>query len=376
MITKFKSFVWNLRGWHTNRKIIVIESDDWGSIRMPSKDVKNKLQLLGMNLENDPYSLKDGLATQNDLSSLFEVLNSVKDSNNRPAVITANTNVANPDFKLIKESNYEKYFYEPFTITLNRIDQGDQTFEMWKTGIKNGLFFPQFHGREHLNIKKWLNDLKNNHASTRIWFDFGSYGTSNLVDKKQIGHYMTSWESNQKEDIKLYSEDTVDGLNLFNKIFNFKSESIIATTYCWPVELESVFKQQGVRFIQGIKSQRIPTDRENKFKYKKTNFLGKKSKSGLIYLNRNSFFEPSQKEDFDWVNDCLYRISLAFKQNTPVTISTHRINFVSRIDTNNATKNLKLLRRLLHQIVKKWPDVEFMNSVELGNLIQNDKSKR
>lgn len=29
----------NLSGWKTNRKIIVIESDDWGSIRMPSKEV-------------------------------------------------------------------------------------------------------------------------------------------------------------------------------------------------------------------------------------------------------------------------------------------------------------------------------------------------
>ena len=25
----------NIPGWTTNRKIIVIESDDWGSIRMP-----------------------------------------------------------------------------------------------------------------------------------------------------------------------------------------------------------------------------------------------------------------------------------------------------------------------------------------------------
>lgn len=31
----------NLPGWHTRRKIVVIESDDWGSIRMPSKEVKH-----------------------------------------------------------------------------------------------------------------------------------------------------------------------------------------------------------------------------------------------------------------------------------------------------------------------------------------------
>ena len=29
----------NLPGWRTKRHIIVIESDDWGSIRMSSKEV-------------------------------------------------------------------------------------------------------------------------------------------------------------------------------------------------------------------------------------------------------------------------------------------------------------------------------------------------
>jgi hypothetical protein len=31
----------NLRGWKTKRKIVVIESDDWGSIRMPSPESFN-----------------------------------------------------------------------------------------------------------------------------------------------------------------------------------------------------------------------------------------------------------------------------------------------------------------------------------------------
>jgi hypothetical protein len=38
----------NARGWRTNRKIVVIESDDWGSIRMPhmliiNNNIKNGL---------------------------------------------------------------------------------------------------------------------------------------------------------------------------------------------------------------------------------------------------------------------------------------------------------------------------------------------
>ena len=30
------------KGFHTKRKLVVIESDDWGSIRMPSKETLDK----------------------------------------------------------------------------------------------------------------------------------------------------------------------------------------------------------------------------------------------------------------------------------------------------------------------------------------------
>ena len=41
------------------------------------------------------------------------------------------------------------------------------------------------------------------------------------------------------------------------------------------------------------------------------------------------------------------------------------------LDEKNRTQNLKLLKTLLHKIVKKWPDVEFMSSDELAGLINN-----
>ena len=33
----------NIRGWRTNRKIVVIESDDWGTLRTPCKGVFTRL---------------------------------------------------------------------------------------------------------------------------------------------------------------------------------------------------------------------------------------------------------------------------------------------------------------------------------------------
>lgn len=42
----------NLFGWCTNKKIVVIESDDWGSIRMPSLSSFEKLEKLGLDLRS------------------------------------------------------------------------------------------------------------------------------------------------------------------------------------------------------------------------------------------------------------------------------------------------------------------------------------
>jgi hypothetical protein len=35
----------NIPGWRTNRKIVVIESDDWGAICMASKEISDMLLL-------------------------------------------------------------------------------------------------------------------------------------------------------------------------------------------------------------------------------------------------------------------------------------------------------------------------------------------
>ena len=112
--------LYNIPGWHTRRHLIVIESDDWGSIRTPSYEAYNNLLNKGIRVDRDPYCRYDNLATANDLSNLFEVLSSVKDSKGHPAVITANTVTCNPVFEKIKADKFNKYHYELFTDTLKR----------------------------------------------------------------------------------------------------------------------------------------------------------------------------------------------------------------------------------------------------------------
>lgn len=150
----------NIPGWHTKRKLVVIESDDWGAIRMPSKEAYNQFLKEGIRVDNDPYCRYDSLANKEDLEALFDVLTSVKDKNGNYVVFTADAVVANPDFKKIREADFCEYFYEPITVTMANSPAHEHVFDLWKEGIKEGIFHPQFHGREHLNVTKWLAVLR------------------------------------------------------------------------------------------------------------------------------------------------------------------------------------------------------------------------
>lgn len=363
----------NVPGWYTKRKLVVIESDDWGAIRMPSKEAYNQFLKEGIRVDNDPYCRYDSLANKEDLEALFDVLTSVKDKNGNYVVFTADAVVANPDFKKIREADFCEYFYEPITVTMANSPAHEHVFDLWKEGIKEGIFHPQFHGREHLNVTKWLAVLREGKDFvTKRAFELGTFGLTSNVSPNIQGNYMGAFDSAREKDIIMYKHVIESGLDLFKQIFGYQSESFIATTYTWSPLIEPFLKENGVKYLQGMVTQKIPIDDGCSFTYRKTNFQGTYSNSGLIYLMRNCYFEPSQNPNFDWLNDCLNRVNIAFRWGKAAVISSHRLNFIGNIDVQNKDRNLVLFRKLLNEIVKKWPDVEFISSDELGKNIEGN----
>lgn len=53
----------------------------------------------------------------------------------------------------------------------------------------------------------------------------------------------------------------------------------------------------------------------------------------------------------------------------PAIICSHRVNYVGFIDEHNRDRSLKMLGRLLGKILLKWPEVEFMTSNNLADII-------
>lgn len=360
----------NIRGWKTNRKIIVIESDDWGAIRMPSVYIRNKLTSRYPTLYNsETYDRVDNLANNDDLEALFDVLAKFKDFNGKHPVITANTIVTNPDFEKIKSSGFEEYHYELFTETLKRYSSHDNTFNVWKQGMDSGVFRPQYHGREHLNAHLWLNALRLDSLGIRDAFETGTW-SARLDTGERLD---IAYNYNNEHQSKFIQESVVDGAKIFEYIFGYKSSSFIAPSYTWSDNIEQELYTVGVKYLQGGVVQILPQLLVEKGEKRiKRHFNGEKNKIGQIYLMRNAHFEPTLYPDLDSVNRCLNYIKRVFWWKKPAIISSHRLNFIGNIESENRTRTLLLLEQLLTEILKIYPDVEFMSSDQLGDLILND----
>ena len=361
----------NIPGWRTNRHIVVIESDDWGSIRMPSLEIRESLKREGFSIDKCKFSSYDSLASSEDLLNLFDALSSVKDINGNHAILTADSVVANPNFERIKESGYQQYFWEPFTETLKKYPPSHQnSFQLWKEGISSGIFIPQLHGREHLNVVRWMKALQTGDEVTLHAFSQEHFGLSKLTTNRLKVRYMDGFGNASEDSISIEEHIIEEAISMFEKLFGYRSASFIAPCYIWRDTVEQALAAGGVKYIQGLSLQQIPITDEPPTVKTKYHYLGQKNKYGQRYLIRNAFFEPYKDNSTDkWVYECLNRIQIAFRWHKPAIISSHRINFIGSIDPSFRDRNLELFKLLLAEIVKRWPDVEFMSSNQLGDLI-------
>jgi len=360
----------NIPGWRTKRKIIVFESDDWGAVRMSSEKMLSKLLISGIQVQKCHYVQNDSLASEEDLIRLFGLLSRFKDSQGKSPIITANVIMTNPNFKKILESDFKEYHYEIFTETLEKYPEHKNSFDFWKKGVKEGLFHLQFHGREHIQVKRWMKFLKDSESDTRKAFEAGVFGLSTSVTSEKRKSYLASYDWDDDESRNFVLESIPEGLSLFKSLFGYQSLSAIAPNYVWHKDVEKVLKENGVRYLQGSSVQKSPTLTNDGFK-KNRHYTGQKNNLGQIYLVRNCMFEPCSSPNEDWVSKCLHEIQTALFWNKPAIISIHRVNFIGFIKPTNRDTNLKRFERLLKEILRKWPDVEFMTSDQLGEMIEN-----
>lgn len=366
---RLKSNIFNIPGWHTKRKIVVFESDDWGSIRIPSKEVYNYLTRQGYPISETPYG-NDCLESNNDVDALLEVLSSVSNREGQHPVFTLNCIMANPDFAKIRKVNFDTYYFESFVETYRKYPDHNRSFELMTEGVRAHLFRPQLHGREHLNVDRWLKALKLGKQETIDLFAQSMYGLSQHLSKDHKRTLQSAFDYESVDQKGSACGVISDAIGLFKTIWGFHPLSFIAPNYFWDDYIENCLAEKGIKYIQGQRGQVRPAINGNlRFRY---HFTGQKNRFGQTYLVRNCYFEPSLDPSNDFVNSCLAEMANAFRWRKPAVISSHRVNYIGSINQANRDKGIKGLVSLLAQIITKWPEAEFLASDQLGNLINDN----
>lgn len=356
----------NIRGKSLKTKYIVFESDDWGSERIPSRESLNYLVSSGIDVHRNPFNYLDSLETDDDLSALYELLIRFKDSKGNYPVITANCVTANPDFTKIRASGFREYFYENVLETYKSKKGCGNTFRLIKEGISAGIFHPQFHGREHLNVRQWLVALQSRNELLLKAFNEGIYAIDLESESTMRPNFTAAFDAKSDCEIDEHRNIIREGVTLFRDNFGYSSLSFIAPCYVWAPSLEIILNENGIKYIQGLPVQNIPTSTA---KYgKKYHYQGQRNKMQQLYFVRNCFFEPAFNDRFNWIEDCFKRLKIIFYWGKPAIIGCHRLNFIGSLNEENRNNNLRDLSILLRLILKTWPDVEFTTTDKLGEL--------
>lgn len=359
-----KHFI-NAQGKRTSKKLLVIESDDWGSIRIPNKEAQNYLVKESLIKLTDPFSVNDCLENADDYEALFEVLKSHKNGLGNYPVVTANMVMANPNFDKIKASAFQSFYTESFDKSYQAYYPDQRTFETLEIGIEQKLIYPQFHAREHLNAMQWLKRLQIGNKPFLKAFDVGCFAIDDVEKGNNRANLMASYDYQNEEELEFVRESINEGLQLFKQTFGFASKTTIAPCYVWNDAIENIFNQNGVQSFQSSYIQQ----KNSKGKHQRVwRTIGQKNKLNQKFFVRNVLFEPALGKKINWVNKAMESIAIAFFWGKPAIIGSHRINYVSGLSQENRDRTLSQLDELLKKVLKKWPDIEFVNSEQLLEL--------
>ena len=348
-------------GWRTKRPILVIESDDWGSEHIPGPKAIEKMKEMGLFL-SDSHGMFDSLETADDIDKLCDILNSHKDGDGNPAVMTANFIMANPDYVAIRESNYSSFKAKPIYSGWNHEPDAKTMLQKYREGINCGVIVPQLHGMLHFCPDVWMENLCRGDPETLKAFDLQMIGEKE--DASGIG--IQSMSPIYHESGQAIRQLVREGIETFRSCFNIDSFTTIAPCYCWRSdETEQALLACGIRVMQGKEYQYLPDGSV------RPHYIGQRGPGGILYMVRNCVLEPISAGTT--VEQCISQIEWAFQHSLPAVLCSHRTNYTSRVATEVRDKGLAVLDGVLKQVKEKFGDVEFLSSDKLALRILSER---
>jgi len=353
------NYLKNLSYKSVGDKVLVIECDDWGSIRMPSLHVKNELEKVGCNFTNR-YDNFDCLESNEDLDELQTVLANHKDVYGNSAVLTAFFCVANLDHKKIIDSGFQKIHYIIYDELARK--ESSELICNWKNAINRNLLSLEYHGFIHINIPALLQVLERNDDLYINAFAKGYFYTPSSFLADQIKSLRPELFYYIPDEFELIRKNLINGIAHFKRIFEVSPTVFAPTNGIYTHKFNEVLFNNGINYIYlNWVFNSVGVDGVIK---KKFHNIRMSKKNNPRFYSRNCYFEPSD-QSYNGIELTLSQIDSAFKANRPAIISTHRVNFVGGLSKINRDIGLNELNKLLTEVKKRWQDIQFLSSSEL-----------
>ena len=355
----------NILGKTTDRHLLAFFIDDYGAIINHSKEAQMKMFADGYNINKSRFTQYDCLETNEDMEALFDVLTFFTDINGKNVSWTPLALPANPDFEKIRLSNYSQYYYKTLDQTLSELNDHDKVYSYIREGINQRIFVPQFHGREHINIKLLMDSLQQGVSDAIITFKNNSLCSFKSVDGKISSGVAFKYKDNN--ELSSYNEIIIDGLNCFEKVYGYRAIHFNAPGERESSKIDKVLFDNGIQYIETDKIKKDPTGNGN---YRRNfHWNGQLNQFGQRYIIRNCVFEPTVSMGGDWAEYTFKQIEIAFKWKKPAIVSGHRVNFSGGICSKNRKEGLDTLKRLLLKVQNRFGDVEFVCSEDLFKIM-------
>jgi len=368
-------------------KVICLQSDDWGLCGwVPNRDVYEKLTNDGLpqKVVKKLELLGSTLESPDDMENIFVILKRYRGGDGRYPIFQAAYVMSNPDYEAIEKGGFRAYKELVIPQVPSLWERGDFVAEA-KQGIKEGVWYPSYHGNSHFNPIRWMELLKNGHRSVRETFKFQSFIHDEIESQKEVNS-----EFSEKLSYKQQKKLIELGIQRFREVFGYPPRSAIAPNYVWQMKTEKALSENGIRVIQGKNYQILRRRFFDKVRGKVINLMGKKSADKIwqirmgdynpclevTYLIRNVDFEPrgnSEPNNPFGAEGAYQKILDAWSNNEPAVISTHRINYVY-LDERWVEENLRQLDELLSKIQTNHPEAVYLTDWEVAQLYRNGTS--
>ena len=311
--------------------VLIFESDDWGA---------------------GPLIQAQALARIS--SKLIQYTNHY----GRHPAMTLGIVLSVPDAIKIKQAQFRTYHDQ-------RLDH--PVFSPIKTamieGLHDGVFALQLHGMTHYWPDTLIQAMQTD-EQIRHWLDQEDFPkTETLPSALQSRWTNTEQLPSSPLNQQVVEQAVNEEVDTFEALFGFKPKVVVPPTFVWNEGVERNWKQKSIRYL--VTPGQCFERRDEKGMPSGTGRTitnGQLSDSGLTYLVRNDYFEPSLGHTADMaIKELEAKTHLA----QPALLEIHRFNFIQDDET---TKNsLNELEKAISGALEKYPKIMFLSTQELAD---------